>query len=54
MTNPKDKLIKLLETQKKTIEAQKAESERIAREREQKVRDETAQSSPSLSQSPNK
>ena len=50
----KDKLIKLLETQKRAIEAQKAESERIKREREQKAKDETGGSSPSQSQPPNK
>jgi hypothetical protein len=50
----KDKLMKLLETQKKAIEAQKAESERIVKEREQKAKDETGGSSPSLTQPPNR
>ena len=53
MTTPKDKLIKLLDTQKKAIEAQRAESDRLAKEREQKAKDETVLSFPSPLQPPN-
>lgn len=54
MADPKDKIIALLEKQRKAIEAQREASEKIRQEREKAAIDETALPSPSQSQLPNK
>jgi hypothetical protein len=54
MTDIKTKITDLLEKQKKAIEAQRAESERIAKERQDTAINEKGQSAPFQSQPPNK
>lgn len=54
MADPKLKLTDMLEKQRKLLEAQRAESERLSKEQAARLTDQTVQPSPTVKPAPNK